>query len=88
MIEYWAAGIMVATAFGALRYALYELNLWRRQKREKWIRCQIEAAKQRRPIPTPPLTERRRAGRFCAGGSWVDPRRPDVINLTDRRGRR
>ena len=88
MIELLVAGILVLTAFGALRYALYELHLYRRQRRDKWVRAQCQAARQRRPIPTAPLIERRRAGRMVVGGSWVDPRRPDVINLQDRRGRR
>lgn len=88
MIEVLALALMVAIAFGALRCALYELNLYRRGKRDKWIREQCEAARQRRPVPTAPLTERRRAGRFCAGGAWVDPSWPDVINLHERRGRR
>lgn len=88
MIEMLGTLALVAIAFGALRYALYELNLYRRGKRDKWIRSQCEAARQRRPIPTPVLTERRQGGRMAFGGSWVDPSRPDVINLQDRRGRR
>lgn len=88
MIEFLAVALAVSIVLGMLRCALYELNLYRRQKRDKLIREQVEAARRRRPIPTAPLIERRRVGRFCAGGAWVDPRWPDVINLQDRRGRR
>lgn len=88
MIDILAAGVVVLIVLGALRYVLYELHLYRRQKRDKLIREQVEAARQRRPIPTAPLIDRRRGGRLCSGGSWVDPCRPDVINLNDRRGRR
>lgn len=88
MIDILVAAVVVLIGFVALRLALYELNLYRRQKRDKLIREQVEAARQRRPIPTAPLIDRRHAGRLCSGGSWVDPSRPDVINLNDRRGRR
>jgi len=87
MIELLMAGILALIAFGALRFALYELNLYRREKRDKLIREQVLAMRHRRPIPIV-LTDRRRGGRMVAGGSWVDPRQPDVINLQDRRGRR
>lgn len=88
MIEFLAVVLAVSIAFGMLRCALYELHLYRRQKRDKLIREQVEAARQRRPIPTAPLIERRGRGRLCAGGAWVDPDEPTVINLHDRRGRR
>jgi len=87
MIEFLAAVLLVSIVLGLARSVLYELNLYRRQKRDKLIREQIEAARQRRPIPIV-RTDRRQGGRMVAGGSWVDPRRPDVINLQDRRGRR
>lgn len=87
MIEFLAAVLLVSIVLGLARSVLYELNLYRRQKRDKLIREQVEAARQRRPIPIV-LHERRRVGRFCAGGSWVDPDQPDVINLQERRGRR
>ncbi len=85
-IEYLAAAIMVLIAFGLLRFALYELRLYRRQKRDKVIRAWA-AGRQSRPIPTV-LFDRRGRGRVCAGGAWVDPDEPTVINLHDRRGRR
>jgi hypothetical protein len=88
MIEFLAVALAVSIVLGMLRCALYELNLYRRQKRDKLIREQVEAARRRRPIPTVPLIDRRGRGRLCAGGAWVDPDEPTVINLHDRRGRR
>ncbi len=88
MIEFLAAVLALSIVLGLLRCALYELNLYRRQKRDHLIREQVEAARRRRPIPTAPLIDRRRGGRLCAGGAWVDPLDPTVINLHDRRGRR
>ena len=88
MIEFLAVVLAVWIALGLLRYALYELRLYRRQKRDKWVRAQCEAARLRRPIPTAPMIDRRGRGRLCTGGAWVDPNEPTVINLHDRRGRR
>ncbi len=88
MIELLVTLGLLLIAFGALRCALCELNLYRRGKRDKWLRAQCEAARLRRPIPTAPMIERRERGRLCAGGAWVDPDKPTVINLHDRRGRR
>jgi hypothetical protein len=88
MIDILVAAVVVLIGFGALRLALYELNLYRREKRDKLIREQVEAARRRRPIPTAPLIDRRRGGRMYAGGAWVDPHEPTVINLHDRRGQR
>ncbi len=85
-IEYLAAAIVVLIGFGLLRFALYELRLYRRQKRDKVIRAWV-AGRQSRPIPTV-LIDRRGRGRPSARGAWVDPNEPTVINLHDRRGRR
>ena len=88
MIEFLAVVLAVSIVLGMLRCALYELNLYRRQKRDKLIREQVEAARQRRPVPTASLIDRRTSGRLCSRGGWVDPNQPDVINLAERRGRR
>lgn len=82
-------GVLVPLLIGfvALRWTLYELRLWQRQRRDKRTRDLIARLREEGRSPTAiPPTERRKASRLCGGGrGWIDPAYPTVINLGDRR---